>query len=53
VLLGLVGKTVEVRGGACGERRRTLGLGQRRAKAKKKSIALITMLVKYVPPKVR
>jgi hypothetical protein len=51
VLPGMIGKTVVVRGG--GGWRRTLGLGQRCAKAKKKSMALITMLERGVPSKVR
>jgi hypothetical protein len=51
VLSGMIGKTVVVRGG--GGWRRTLGLGQRCAEAKKKSLALITMLERCVPLKIR
>jgi hypothetical protein len=43
----MIGKMVVVRGG--GGWRQTLGLGQRCAKAKKKSMALITMLERGVP----
>jgi hypothetical protein len=42
---------VVVRGG--GGWRQTLGLGQRCAEANKKSMTLITMLERGVPPKVR
>jgi hypothetical protein len=51
VLPDMIGKTVVVRGG--GGWRRTLGLGQRCAEAKKKSMTLITKLERGMPPKVR
>jgi hypothetical protein len=51
VLPDMIDKTVVVRGGSGW--RRTLGLGQRCAEAKKKSMALITMLERGVPLKVR
>jgi hypothetical protein len=51
VLSDMIDKTVVVRGGSGW--RQTLGLGQRCAEAKKKSMALITMLERGVPLKVR
>jgi hypothetical protein len=53
VLLGMVGKTIEARGGGGGWQRQTIGLGQRWEEAKKKSMSLITMLEKGVSSKVR
>jgi hypothetical protein len=52
VLFGMVGKMVVVRGGG-GRQWWTIGLGQRWVEAKKKLMALITMLEKDVSPKVR